>query len=169
MQYDAGVSVYKRIDSKKDRIAKYKLTAAKIILILLCGFMLSRVKFRVVDGLTITPFGMAFLISVINKRKSKETIIAFFGVIIGGLSVYSNDADSYVYPILAISILLIFYIADKAGRRIKTNNICIICVVEFLIIESIFGSQGLSVNIAFALIESLSIIPVFYVVNYGIS
>lgn len=169
MQYDAGVSVYKRIDSKKDRITKYKLTAAKIILILLCGFMLSRVKFRVVDGLTITPFGMAFLISVINKRKSKETIIAFFGVIIGGLSVYSNDADSYVYPILAISILLIFYIADKAGRRIKTNNICIICVVEFLIIESIFGSQGLSINIAFALIESLSIIPVFYVVNYGIS
>ena len=169
MQYDAGVSVYKRIDSKKDRITKYKLTAAKIILILLCGFMLSRVKFRVVDGLTITPFGMAFLISVINKRRSKETIIAFFGVIIGGLSVYSNDADSYVYPILAISILLIFYIADKAGRRIKTNNICIICVVEFLIIESIFGSQGLSVNIAFALIESLSIIPVFYVVNYGIS
>ena len=169
MQYDAGVPVYKRIDSKKDRITKYKLTAAKIILILLCGFMLSRVKFRVVDGLTITPFGMAFLISVINKRRSKETIIAFFGVIIGGLSVYSNDADSYVYPILAISILLIFYIADKAGRRIKTNNICIICVVEFLIIESIFGSQGLSVNIAFALIESLSIIPVFYVVNYGIS
>ena len=169
MQYDAGVPVYKRIDSKKDRITKYKLTAAKIILILLCGFMLSRVKFRVVDGLTITPFGMAFLISVINKRRSKETIIAFFGVIIGGLSVYSNDADSYVYPILAISILLIFYIADKAGRRIKTNNICIICVVEFLIIESIFGSQGLSVNIAFALIESLSIIPVFYVVNYGVS
>ena len=39
MQYDAGVSVYKRIDSKKDRITKYKLTAAKIILILLCGFM----------------------------------------------------------------------------------------------------------------------------------
>ena len=36
MQYDAGVSVYKRIDSKKDRITKYKLTAAKIILILLC-------------------------------------------------------------------------------------------------------------------------------------
>lgn len=169
MQYDAGVPVYKRIDSKKDRITKYKLTAAKIILILLCGFMLSRVKFRVVDGLTITPFGMAFLISVINKRKSKEAIIAFLGVIIGGLSVYSNDADSYVYPILAISILLIFYIADKAGRRIKTNNICIICVVEFLIIESIFGSQGLSVNIAFALIESLSIIPVFYVVNYGVS
>lgn len=169
MQYDAGVPVYKRIDSKKDRITKYKLTAAKIILILLCGFMLSRVKFRVVDGLTITPFGMAFLISVINKRKSKEAIIAFLGVIIGGLSVYSNDADSYVYPILAISILLIFYISDKAGRRIKTNNICIICVVEFLIIESIFGSQGLSVNIAFALIESLSIIPVFYVVNYGVS
>lgn len=169
MQYDAGVPVYKRIDSKKDRITKYKLTAAKIILILLCGFMLSRVKFRVVDGLAITPFGMAFLISVINKRKSKEAIIAFLGVIIGGLSVYSNDADSYVYPILAISILLIFYIADKAGRRIKTNNICIICVVEFLIIESIFGSQGLSVNIAFALIESLSIIPVFYVVNYGVS
>ena len=167
MQYDAGVPVYKRIDSKKDRITKYKLTAAKIILILLCGFMLSRVKFRVVDGLTITPFGMAFLISVINKRKSKEAIIAFLGVIIGGLSVYSNDADSYVYPIF--SILLIFYIADKAGRRIKTNNICIICVVEFLIIESIFGSQGLSVNIAFALIESLSIIPVFYVVNYGVS
>lgn len=168
MQYDAGVPVYKRIDSKKDRITKYKLIAVKIILILLCGFMLSRVKFRVVDGLTIAPFGMAFLISVINKRKRKEAIIASLGVIIGCLSVYSNDADSYVYSILAISILLISYIADKVGRRIKINNICIICVLEFLIIESIFGSQGLSVNIAFALIESLCIIPAFHVINYGI-
>ena len=72
MQYGAGVPVYNRVDSKKEKITKYKLTAAKIILILLCGFMLSRVKFSVVDGLMIAPFGMAFLISVINKSKSKE-------------------------------------------------------------------------------------------------
>lgn len=168
MQYGAGVPVYNRVDSKKEKITKYKLTAAKIILILLCGFMLSRVKFSVVDGLMIAPFGMAFLISVINKRKSKETIFAFLGVIIGYLSVFSTDCDSYVYPILAISILLISCITNKVGKKIKINNICIICVIEFLIIKSIFGSQGLSVNIAFALIESLSIIPVFYVVNYGV-
>ena len=121
-----------------------------------------RVKFSVVDGLMIAPFGMAFLISVINKRKSKETIFAFLGVIIGYLSVFSTDCDSYVYPILAISILLISCITNKVGKKIKINNICIICVIEFLIIKSIFGSQGLSVNIAFALIESLSIIPVWH-------
>lgn len=169
MQYDAGVPVYKRINNKKSKITKYRLTIAKIILIALCGFMLSRVSISLVEGLTISPFGIAFLISIITKKNNKELLIGFLGVIVGYISIFANSMDTYIYLILATSILIMSYIYEKTKKKIKNKHIYAVLILEYLLLGSLFGSQGLSVNLAFSLIKALCFIPVFHVINYGIS
>ena len=166
MQYRVGVPSYKRVNNKK--IRNYNLSISKIVVLLICGFMLSRVKFTVVEGLTVAPFGIAFLISVIDKKENKSLSLAFIGVIIGYLSIYMNSIDFWIYPMVAIILFLSEMVAHKINKKFKLRFVWIESVFIFISISCIFGNQGILTNIIFAVIKSIILIPSFYVINYGI-
>ena len=74
MQYGVDIPTYKRKENKKSKKkTNVKNISVKIGVIIILGFMLSRVGFGFIDGLYLAPFGLGYLISVIKKSNIKES------------------------------------------------------------------------------------------------
>ena len=70
MQYGVDIPTYKRTNSKKEKKRiKLKSGQIKLTFLVVIGLLLSRVGFGVIDGLYMAPFGVAYLLTIINKKK----------------------------------------------------------------------------------------------------
>lgn len=166
MQYEVKVSTYKRVNKRKLNLES---NLATIILAFIIGITLARVNISFVEGLTLAPFGLAYLLSTVLKRREKEYITAFISVSIGYLSTYKVVDNTFVYFIIALSIVIYGYIMNRLDKKISKKALFLLITVIYVSLGTVIGSQGASVNFSFSLIEAISIISFFYIINYGIS
>ena len=85
MQYEVKVPTYKRVNKRKLNLESNVVT---IIVAFIIGVTLGRVNLSFVEGLTLAPFGIAYLFSTILKRREKEYLTAFISVSLGYLTTY---------------------------------------------------------------------------------
>lgn len=170
MQYGMDVPVYKRVDNKKSISKKSKLKASpiKILLIIFMGVMLGRVQFGIGEDLIIAPFGIAYLLSIISRKDNKYYWVEAIGVFLGYLSLYSNK-DFIIYIILSSVILSYKFIFTKLQKTVKSRSIFMSIVIIFIALGVLLGDKTLEVKVIMSLVKAISIIPIFYVINYGMS
>lgn len=170
MQYGVEVPTYKRQENKKSKKrTNIQNNSIKIVTILIFGFMLSRVGFGFIDGLYIAPFGLGYLISVIKKNSVKESTIAFIAISLGYLSQYLINRDIIIYISIGAVILGIKYMYDLRKKEVNIKACFIAIITIFIALQCLLGNQDVSINIIFALIKSLVIIPTFFMINYGVN
>lgn len=166
MQYEVKVSTYKRINKRNLNLES---NLATIIVSFIIGITLSRVNLIFVEGLTLAPFGVAYLLSTILKRREKEYLTAFISVSLGYLSSYKVIDNVFTYFIIALSIVIYGYTINKLNKKMSKKVLFLLSIVIYISLGIFNGSQGLGISLGFSLIEAIAIIPFFYIINYGIS
>lgn len=168
MQYGVDIPVYKRVDNKKvvSRKSNVKTNPSKILLMMFMGLMLGRVQFGVGEGLIIAPFGIAYLLSIISRKEDKYYWLESIGIFLGYITLYSNK-DFIIYIALSSFVLSYKFISTKLHKVIRVKGLFIILAIIFCALGVLLGDKTLEVKVVTSLIKSISIIPVFYVINYG--
>ncbi|MGL5086503.1 MAG: stage II sporulation protein E [Clostridium sp.] len=170
MQYGLDVGTYKRVNSRKSK-KNIKVKNETVNIIVSCGlaFMLSRVILSVTHGIGIAPFGIAYLVGIIARGKSKEIGGAMIGVVIGYLSINKNLDGINSYVIVSIMVSLYGYIKTKTRAKYKVEFGFIIMFLLFIASGVLLQGQTLGVNLTFSLVKVVTIIPVYYILKYAMN
>lgn len=169
MQCEIDINTYKRVKKNKF-MTSIKERPFKLIGLLLIGTFISRVILHLDKGTVenIAPFGLAFLLSIIERRELKNTIAISLGTIIGYVTITRSISDKYV-NLIAITLLLIYVlIFEKIEKNIKTIYMYELIAVSYFLYGLLVNQYDLWVNITITAINMLIIIPVKYVISYGI-
>lgn len=166
MQYEVKVPTYKRVNKRKINLES---NLATMIVAFVIGITLGRVNLNFVEGLTLAPFGIAYLISTIIKRQEREYLTAFVSVSLGYLSTYKVIDNAFIYFIIAVSIVTYGYVMNKLDKKISKKILFLITTTIYVALGTVIGNQGIGINLGFSIIEAISIIPFFYIINYGVS
>lgn len=170
MQYGLDVGTYKRVENKKNK-RNIKLKHSTLNSLMSCGlaFMLSRVILSVTHGIGIAPFGIAYLLGSISNNKSKEFKLALVGVIFGYLSIYKSLDSITVYIFASVVVSVYGYVKNKVKSKYKESVGFLIIFLVFMIFGALVEAQPLGVNLTFALIKLVTIVPIYYILKYAMN
>ncbi|MDS0525295.1 stage II sporulation protein E [Clostridium sp. SHJSY1] len=170
MQYGLNVDTYKRVKSNR-KVLNLGEEPIRYINILLGGILVSRVIFYLdaknISG--IAPFGIAYLLAIIIKNSEKSTLSAAIGAAIGYISVFSSVNDRYANLIVIILLVLYSAILKLMDKPIKEYYIYGLIVMGYVINGFVISGYDLGVNITISLINTLVILPMYYIIKYGIT
>ncbi|NRT32315.1 stage II sporulation protein E [Clostridium beijerinckii] len=173
VQYGLGLNKYEGITRVENLRKKLwmKTSIVKLGIILISGILLGRVNLLLnqSDSLGIAPIGIAYLIAVVTKENRRNSLIVAIGIAIGYLTISSLLTDGYVY-LVAVALVTIYYVFIAQAKNRKKE------LVGFVIILSSFFCYGLlvnkyelGVNITLCLIQTLIVVPIYYVIKYALN
>ena len=125
MQYEVKVPTYKRVNKRKLNLESNVVT---IIVAFIIGVTLGRVNLSFVEGLTLAPFGIAYLFSTILKRREKEYLTAFISVSLGYLTIYKVIDNAFVYFVIALSTVIYGYVMNKLDKKISKKVLFLLSI-----------------------------------------
>lgn len=165
MQCDSNVLTYKK--GSRININKQHLTFLGLFI---SGILISRVvvflNHKNVVG--IAPFGIAYLMSIIWRRDFKNIVATAIGVCIGYLTISSSISDEYM-TLLIIGILILYsLIISKINKKVRGIGIFTILITCFITYGHFVCGYELGVNLTIALLNLVVIVPVYYVIKYGV-
>lgn len=173
MQFGLDVSTYKRLKEggQSERKTKIKDEPITIILSLLCGLLLGRVMLFLNEGNVtgIAPFGIAYLLAVVIRKNEKMTLMAALGVSIGYLTINGGSSSSLMYIMATLIIVIYDLVATRMDMRIREIRFFGIILISYLIFGFLINRYDLGVNITLALVNTIVIIPIYYIIKYAIN
>ena len=169
MDYGVEVPSYRRIDNeKKIKKINFENGLLGLLIVLFSGVMISRVGFGFVEGLYLAPFGISYFLAMVKKNDIKKSLLIFVSVVIGYLAGYSREKDVIIYVSILTIVLLCKVIFTILKKNFKSNIAFMAIIISGLVIGISIGEQSLEINAVFSLIKSLVVVPIFYILNYGI-
>lgn len=168
MQYGLNLTTYKKEEvGKKMRSVKSKLLM--MISLLLGGLLISRVIIHLnVDSQGgMAPFGLAYLISIIRIKDYKRVMIAGVGVIIGYLTISTQLANEYVNIMTTLILICYGLLGIKINKRIKELEVFIVVFISYMTYGFLIGGHMLVVNLTISLVNTLLVVPIYYIVKCG--
>lgn len=169
MDYGVEVPSYRRIDNeKKIKKINFENGLLGLLIVLFSGVMISRVGFGFVEGLYLAPFGISYFLAMVKKNDIKKSLLIFVSVVIGYLAGYSREKDVIIYVSILTIVLLCKVIFNILKKNFKSNIAFMAIIISGLVIGISIGEQSLEINAVFSLIKSLVVVPIFYILNYGI-
>jgi stage II sporulation protein E len=170
MQYGLNVDTYKRIKNNK-RVLNLGEEPIRYMSILLGGILISRVIFYL-DGKNISgvaPFGVAYLLAVTIRNNEKNTLSAAIGAVLGYVSISIAVSDKYANIIAIILLVLYSAVIKLVNKPVKEYYMYALITMSYIINGFIVSGYDLGVNITISLINTLIILPVYYIIRYGIT
>lgn len=170
MQYGLNVENYKRINNNEKNIISEKETLCYDLSLLCVSLLISRVTLLLNKGdiSGIAPFGLAFLISISCLKNIKKYLIAGVGVGIGYVSILDNMGGEYINVIVLSIVLGIYTISYILNKKVNDTQLFMSIFMGFIFYGFFISKYALGVNITLALINTIIIIPISYVLRYGI-
>lgn len=169
MDYGVEVPSYRRVkDAKERKKLGFENGILGLVIVLIAGFMLSRVGFGFVEGLYLAPFGIGYFLSIVKKGDIKKLLLVFLAVNLGYITGYSKSKDIIIYISIMTIILLVKVICNSLKKELKMRFAFSSIIVTSVFVGLIIGEQSLEINLIFSLVKALVVIPVFYILNYGI-
>ena len=163
MQYQSNV-----LECKRKSSVYLKKEAAILILLFLGGVSISRVVLLFNNNIIgIAPFGIAYLLSITTKKNIKNIIVSMLGSCIGYITVIDSISGRYAV-ILGLIIIMIYSIIAIKVKIIISEKIMFLLVALSFLIFGVINNYNYEVNIALALINVSIVIPVYYIVIYGV-
>lgn len=173
MQYGLGVNKYEEINEVSDMKRKMwmKTDIVKLGIILIVGILLGRVNLLLnqSDSSGIAPVGIAYLIAIITKENRKSILIAAIGIGIGYLTINTLLTDGYVYLISVVLITIYYSLISSVKKRKKEIMAFAIILFSFFIYGFLVNKYELGVDITLCLIQTLIVMPIYYVVKYALN
>ena len=168
MQYGIDVESYKR-EKKQKRIINLGENPIELIGIVLGGLLISRVVVYLNTGNVtgIAPFGLAYLLAVMEKRDVKKNIMVAFGVLLGYFSIFNYINDGYANLIVITLLVAYGFIVDKTNNTLKQFQMYGIIIATYFLYGVLVSGYDLGVNITIAIMNTLIVIPINYVIGYG--
>lgn len=173
MQYGLDVNKYEKINefTNVKRKIWMQTSIAKFGTILVVGILLGRVNLLLnqSDSSGIAPIGIAYLIAVITKGNRKNILATAIGIGIGYLTIYDLLTDGYVYlvDVTLITIYYNFIVTNKKRNKEVVGFTIIFC--SFIIYGFLVNKYELGINITLGLIQTLIVIPIYYVIKYALN
>jgi stage II sporulation protein E len=167
MQYGVDLSTYERTLNLKKKEEK-KTVDGRFILKLLLYFIGTFLVSRVLLINYIAPFGVAFLIAVIISGEEKVTLSAGCGALIGYVTLINNLEEAPSYIVLVGLVILSAYISTSLGRKKQLVIIFSIIFIEFIAYKTFIVKLNLSISILNSFLETASIFPLYFILNYSI-
>ena len=165
MQYGLKLTSYK----KEKSITSIKRELQVMISLLLGGLLISRVviylNMETLEGMA--PFGLAYLIAIINMKDYKRTMVAGVGVIIGYFTISSQLANEYVNIMSTLILICYGFIGVKLDRKIKALDGFVLILISYIVYGFLIAGHSITLNITLSLINTLVVVPIYYVVKYG--
>ncbi|MGL4109642.1 stage II sporulation protein E [Clostridium sp. LP20] len=171
MQYGLDIGEYKKSGTEKKKFLNLREEPIILMSILIGGLLISRVIIYLNRGSVsgIAPFGIAYLIAVMIRKNEKRTLIATLGVGIGYFTISSSITGGYI-NILAVGLLMIYNIVFSRGNKaIKEMRMFLLVLISFFAYGFFISKYDLGINITLSLINTVVIVPVYYVVRYGVN
>lgn len=170
MQYDLKAGPCKSVNERK-RSLKIGTQVFKLLSMFIGGIFISRVVLYLntqnIKG--IAPFGIAYLLAVIIRADEKSIISTALGVEIGYLTVSFNISDRYINLIPIVLLVVYSLIVKGLNKKIKDFIMYGIILAGYFSYGIFVNQYDLGISITMALINTVVIVPLFYVIKYGIS
>lgn len=172
MQYELNVNKYQEVKNLKKTKGKLKLKLSiiNLTLIFVIGILLGRVSLLLnqSDSKGIAPFGIAYLMAIAVKDNKQRDIAAGISVLLGYLTVNPFLSDGNMY-LVAVGVLTLCYIVIPTNKKIRKEVLGFILILfTFFMYGMVVNKYELGVNITLCLIETVMIMPIYYVVKYAI-
>ena len=173
MQYELGVNKCEESNEvvKLSRSTRIKTYVTKIAIYLVVGILLGRVNLLLnqTDSLGIAPIGIAYLIAVATRENRKKSLFAAFGIAIGYVTINNLLTDAYVY-LISVFAITIYYVTMSYVQKRKGGLVgFLIILVSFFLYGFFVNKYDLGVDITLCLIQTLIIIPIYYVIKYALN
>lgn len=168
MQYGVDISTYKRVENmsdKKDlRVQRTYINSGVSFIV---GFLLSRVLLSLTVDLGIAPFGIAYLMGM-RKQKTKDIILSLIGIVLGYLSIYKSLEGAIAYCIAALILAVYIELCNRIDLKNRDVVNFILIFSTFFVYNLLLNSQPVGVNLIFSSLKVISMIPVKYILDYGL-
>ncbi|MFL0252127.1 stage II sporulation protein E [Clostridium neuense] len=169
MQYDSNVLTYERVskESKKDTKVNNinKIFIIKLMLFVVSSFFISRVV--IVDSMA--PFGIAFIMVILNFKVDKRVgAISCISSALGYISIHSELKDFHMY---IISILIMSVTAFALSKISKVKRLIFMfftIFIEFTIFKLLILNLTAESAFLFSLIQTACTVSLYYILNYSI-
>lgn len=169
MQYGVQVDTYKKTKEKKD-ISKLLNNSYLLVIMMITGILVSRVIFylNTENIVGIAPFGVAFLLSVIIKNNAQITISTALGICIGYLTI-SNEVNCKYINLIIVGILSVYGLfMSKLDKKIKDYILYLVVSGCYFLYGALVNRYDVGISLTIALVNTVVIIPIYYVIRYGI-
>ncbi|WP_027625373.1 stage II sporulation protein E [Clostridium lundense] len=168
MQYGAEIFPYERI-KKVDRDQRNKkeynmVIIRKTIFYFCTSFLIS----RVIMVNLMAPFGLAFLMTSINNKEKRVSLIVGGGSLLGYISLYSSIKNVWIYIIGVCSITGIAYILDRVNANKKLYAAFGSIFLEIILYNKFLLHITTYVALFNAIFQIACIFPIYYILNYSI-
>ena len=167
MQYGVEVFPYQRVKSinekKKQKVANLK-SIIKLFILLITGFLISRVIFKNYSA----PFGVAFILAIIFEEDRRKVFASIFGTFLGYISLSNNVNYIGAYFLVIGTVLIIHYILREIEK--KKVLILLFCAIfiELAFYRVLILQSPVSVSFIYSLLEAACIYPLYYIMDYSI-
>lgn len=172
MQYGLNVNKYEEVKNVQKVNKKLNLNIPMIsfAFIFMSGILLGRVSLLLNQSDTkgIAPFGIAYLIAISIRNNKLKSIIAGVGVALGYLTIINSLNDGNMY-LITISILTLCYLISPIKKKFQKQVLGFILVLaSFFVYGLTVNKYEMGVNITLSLMETVVIIPIYYVIKYAV-
>lgn len=171
MQYGIELNPYKRTKDqtkqKKEETINFRYAVELIAYFFSCLFI-SRVMLL---NLT-APFGVAFLMAILNNKKGKCAMCAALGTFAGYLTLIKNINNVPVYFAITLSVLLIYIFGEKLRNIYKvrfTIATLLVILIEFTGYYIFMKETSTVVSFFTSIVQIACIFPVYYILNEAIT
>ncbi|WP_160680775.1 stage II sporulation protein E [Clostridium sp. C8-1-8] len=173
MQYGVDVTTYKRVGDRRKDKKEIKIMGSpyRLLFDFFGAFLISRVTINAsgagIDGLA--PFGIAFILSFLNREEKKEGIIASVGVLLGYATLLGSVPNVGIYilsaAIVSIFVNIRFNIKERTSLIISFS----ILLLSMVIYRAFAHSIVLWINLLTSAVQCIVVYPIYYIIKYALT
>ncbi|GFZ34186.1 stage II sporulation protein E [Clostridium zeae] len=173
MQYGVDVTTYKRISDRKKDKKELKLIGSpyRLLFNFIGAFLISRVTINAngvgIEGLS--PFGIAFILSFLNKESKKEGIVAAVGVLLGYATLLGSAPNIGIYILSAAIISIFTNIRFKLKEKVSLIMSFSILMLSMIFYRAFSSNISLWINIVTSLVQCVVVYPIYYIIKYALT
>lgn len=172
MQCELNVNKGEKIKNEKQSSKKIinKKVLGKGLCILIGGFLLGRINLLLnqTDTMGIAPFGIAYLMAVIITDTKFNSIASAVGVCIGSLTIGGLVSDNKKYLVAVGFVIAYYMIISLTSKKKKELAGFGIIFISFFAYDLFINEYQIGVSFTLSIIETLIIMPIYYVIKYAI-
>lgn len=171
MQYGIDMESYKKMSQEKKKRFKLREEPIIVLSLFLCGLLVSRVLiFTGNENInTIAPFGLIYIMAISVKSDEKQIVSSALGVLIGYLTILKKLDNEYINIVILLLISTYAIIMRRNNKRFLDISFFAIVVLSYLGYGFLIKDYDLNINIILAMVNIAIIIPLYYVIRYGIN
>ena len=170
MQYGLSGGRIKGLSKKNSKKIELGEDSFILCIIFITSLLLSRVTIMFGEGdiSGVSPFGLAFLISIVMTKTQNKILSAATGAIIGYFTVNATLSDGWIYLTTVLTILGYTFLVNKFKKNISVLSLFLLIFLSYTIYNLMIVKYDFGVSVTISILNTVLIVPVYFVVKYSL-